>query len=164
MTTKAATISNCGKYRYQLSRTWNNGLPPAAFIMLNPSTADDKEDDNTIRKCIAYCKSWGYGSLHVVNLFPYRTKSPAEMMKIDELSDEVMARNDIEITHAINNCDIVICAWSNHGSHKNESIRIKELLIAHDAQTYYLQINKTGEPAHPLYLKSSLKPTRWILN
>ncbi|MCL6601225.1 MAG: DUF1643 domain-containing protein, partial [Alicyclobacillus macrosporangiidus] len=36
-----------GPYRYSLVREWEEGRPRVLFIMLNPSTADDAEDDNT---------------------------------------------------------------------------------------------------------------------
>jgi len=54
-----ATISDCRKYRYELSRTWNNKKKTILFIALNPSTADEKNDDQTIRRCIDYSKNWG---------------------------------------------------------------------------------------------------------
>ena len=37
-----AVLSDCGKYRYLLRRTWDHGQPRALLIMLNPSTADAK--------------------------------------------------------------------------------------------------------------------------
>lgn len=54
---KTAIISTDKKYRYVLTRTFNEKLPMVAFVGLNPSTADDKEDDPTINKCISYCKN-----------------------------------------------------------------------------------------------------------
>ena len=68
-TLNGAIISDCGKYRYQLWRKWDPSLPVVLFIMLNPSQADASEDDPTIRRCINYAKSWGYGGIYVGNLF-----------------------------------------------------------------------------------------------
>ena len=56
---KDAVLSEDRKYRYLLSRNWDDTKPTALFIGLNPSTADEKEDDPTINKCISYAKSWG---------------------------------------------------------------------------------------------------------
>ena len=39
-----ATFSPCRRYRYTLWRQWDE-RPPATFIMLNPSTADETRDD-----------------------------------------------------------------------------------------------------------------------
>ena len=48
----SAIISECGTYRYLLTRpseVANPGLGAALFIMLNPSTADASLDDPTTR-------------------------------------------------------------------------------------------------------------------
>ena len=81
---REAIISKCGKYRYSLVREWNKNKGKVLFIMLNPSTADDKEDDNTIIRCINFAKDWGYGGLMVGNHFAYRTTYPKELFKTKE--------------------------------------------------------------------------------
>lgn len=58
-TVSSAVIDRTGKFRYLLERTWNTEDPPAVFIMLNPSTADELEDDPTIRRCVNFAKKWG---------------------------------------------------------------------------------------------------------
>ena len=68
LNTRSAVLSDCGNYRYQLHRTWDESLPKCMFMMLNPSTADADIDDNTIRRCIGFAKLWGYGGLMVGNL------------------------------------------------------------------------------------------------
>src|SRR5438309_1547537 len=75
----SATISNCQQYRYRLSRCWDESLPACMFIMLNPSTADAKVDDRTIKRCMAYARAWGYGKLYVGNLFAFRATKPKNM-------------------------------------------------------------------------------------
>ena len=67
---------NNRKYRYLLRRKWDENLPQVTFVMLNPSTADDKKPDDTIKKCIKLARSWDYGSLEVVNLFAYIATEP----------------------------------------------------------------------------------------
>jgi len=73
---KDALISSCGKYRYHLERHWGD-VKPCLFIMLNPSTADGRKDDSTIKRCVAYAMSWGYGKLYVINLFALRDRGGA---------------------------------------------------------------------------------------
>ena len=41
-------------YRYFLRRPSLLDLPPIAFLLLNPSTADEIHDDPTIRRCRGY--------------------------------------------------------------------------------------------------------------
>ena len=64
---KDAILSEDRKYRYVLSRIWDESKPLVVIIGLNPSTADEKDDDNTIKKCINFSKNWGYGGLYMLN-------------------------------------------------------------------------------------------------
>ena len=79
---KSAILSADRKYRYVLTRIWDETKPTVVFIGLNPSTADEEVDDKTIRKCIGYAKRWGYGKLIMVNLFAFRSTDPS-MLKRD---------------------------------------------------------------------------------
>jgi hypothetical protein len=54
-----AKFSACRKYRYALWRTWDESKPSAMIIGLNPSTADENENDPTITRCFNFAKSWG---------------------------------------------------------------------------------------------------------
>jgi len=76
-----ATFSPCRKYRYSLFRIWDEDKSLVLFIGLNPSTADEKEDDPTIRRCINFAKQWGwgYGGLIMGNLFSFRATQPSDL-------------------------------------------------------------------------------------
>lgn len=69
-----------GAYRYRLWRCWQPTLGSVLWIMLNPSTATEAEDDPTIRRCVSFADTWGFGGIDVVNLFAYRATSPLVMM------------------------------------------------------------------------------------
>lgn len=77
---KNAIFSDCRIYRYALWRRWGSG-DYAMFIGLNPSTADEANDDPTVRRCIAFAKTWGYGALCMANLFAYRSPHPEDLRK-----------------------------------------------------------------------------------
>lgn len=74
---RSANLSRCGAYRFTLTRTWSEG-ERVCFIGLNPSTADHRKDDPTVCRWIRFARAWGYGSFTAVNLYPYRSSSPAE--------------------------------------------------------------------------------------
>lgn len=154
---KGAIIDETGKYRYQLWRIWDQTLPLAVFIMLNPSTADAEEDDPTIRRCMNYARSWGYGGIKVVNLFAYRATNPMELAKV---SDPIGPLNNQYIFDAVNNSYIVIAAWGTHGSLYN---RDKKVIRIFENKLRYLGLTKDGHPKHPLYLKADLKPVKWAI-
>ena len=80
----SATFSHCRKYRYTLWRNWAGLMPTgkgyAMFVGLNPSTADETNDDPTIRRCIAFAKAWGYDALCMTNIFAFRATNPMVML------------------------------------------------------------------------------------
>ena len=57
------------RYRYSLWRAWSAHHPRIAFVLLNPSTADEQRNDPTIRRCMGFARAWNFGSMEVVNLF-----------------------------------------------------------------------------------------------
>ncbi|WP_018261576.1 DUF1643 domain-containing protein [Methylobacterium sp. WSM2598] len=74
---RSATLSRCGAYRFTLTRTWAEGAY-VCFVGLNPSTADHRVDDPAVRRWIHFARAWGYGGFTAVNLYPFRSPSPAE--------------------------------------------------------------------------------------
>ena len=149
--TKSATFSPCNNYRYTLSRCWDKDKPYAMFIGLNPSTADEENDDPTIRRCINYAKDWGYGGLYMLNLFAYRATAPSDMMAA---KSPVREDNDKWLLKISKEAGIIIAAWGNDGSFKGRSEEIKKLITGLKC----LKVNKSGEPAHPLYQPKKAVP------
>ncbi len=156
----SAVISPCGKYRYRLTRDLGMmGNGACVFVMLNPSTADAMNDDPTIRRCIGYARTLGYARLEVVNLFAYRSTSPDVLYGMSR-DHAVGPDNNQHIAEACNASRIVICAWGNHGALFGRAAEVLEVIRAQQgAKPMALKINaKSGQPAHPLYLKSDAQP------
>ncbi len=76
---KGAIISTCGQYRYQLWRIWNEDKPLVLFVCLNPSTADARQDDPTIRRLTGFAYQLGYGGFYLGNLFAFRSTYPSDL-------------------------------------------------------------------------------------
>ena len=148
---KSAILSADRKYRYVLTRIWDETKPTVVFIGLNPSIADEETDDQTIRKCIGYAKRWGYGKLIMVNLFAFRSTDPSLLKKVE---DPIGPDNDSYIQKCMSESNLVIACWGNHGSFNNRSQEVYDLVKS----LYCLDINKSGEPKHPLYIKRDIKP------
>lgn len=142
-----AVFSECRQYRYVLRRTWNADQPLVMFIGLNPSTADEFRDDPTVRRCIGFAKSWGYGGLVLTNLFGFRSTHPACLR---EASDPVGPDNDRWIEHWQFRVDRVVAAWGVHGDLHD---RHREVLSRIDS-AFCLGLTNHGFPRHPLYLAS----------
>ena len=152
-----ATFSPCGLYRPHLWRVWEPSLPRLAFLMLNPSTADENADDPTVRRCNKWARAWGYGRLDVINLFDVRATDPQVMLRSEA---PCSPGNDAVILEVSSAADCLVCAWGNHGRHHGRGESIRRRLRAHGITPHALALNReTGEPAHPLYLRSSVTPS-----
>jgi hypothetical protein len=151
-----AILSDDRKYRYVLSRIWDETKPFVMIVGLNPSTADETENDPTIIRCIEFSKSWGYGGVFMLNLFAFRATKPIDMKNsIDPIGME----NDSYIKKYEQLCDKVVCAWGNDGAYKERS----RFVLSNLKEPYYIKLNKSGEPAHPLYLKGDSIPIKFNL-
>ena len=148
-----ADFSPCRRYRFALWRRWAGG-PQVLFVMLNPSTADETGDDPTIRRCIAFARSWGFGGLAVGNLFAFRTPSPAVLRSaprpVGEDNDDWLSRLRAESERAV-------AAWGDHGRFLGRAAAVRAALPG----LHHLGLTKRGEPRHPLYLPASTEPVRW---
>ncbi len=152
---RKASFSRCKQYRYQLSREWDDQLPKVAFVGLNPSTADHRVDDPTIRRCISFARDWGYGGMIIVNLFAYRTPYPEELKQAD---DPVGPRNTFYLNKVFNETEIQVAIWGNDGTFLGRAEKYKNRF----RPLHAIKINQSGEPAHPLYLKKQMKPIQWL--
>lgn len=155
-----ATFSPCEKYRYLLWREWAKVGQTCLFIMLNPSTADESVDDPTIRRCVSFCKTWGYSRLEVVNLFALRSTNPDVLRKV---SKPVGVLNNRTILEASVRASRVIAAWGIGGSLNNRAREVCALLNK-TVDIYCLGKTQSGFPKHPLYLKSDTIPQIFSLS
>ncbi len=145
-----AVFDRSRKYRYNLWREWDDARPRVAFVMLNPSRADASINDQTIATCIGFAKALGYGGMEVVNLFAYRSTDPANLKLA---RDPVGKENDTYILKACSRADVTIAAWGNHGSLRQRSMEVEQLL--ENRALLCFGITKLGHPRHPLYMKRS---------
>jgi len=152
---KGARFSPDRVYRYRLEREvapMANGT--VCFIMLNPSTADEEQDDPTIRRCMGYTKAWGFSRLVVVNLFAFRATDPRALRKV---ADPQGIENGQQIFLAAQAAELVVGAWGTHGSYRNQGRNTVEMLRHRHVAVYALALTKAGEPVHPLYQRAALK-------
>ena len=158
---RSALLSTCGRYRFSLSRRWAEG-DAVLFIMLNPSTADANEDDPTIRRCIGFAKSWGFGALHVGNLFPFRATDPMELLTTTEHITH--PQNIAHLMNMAESSKLVVYAWGN-APVVNRILKRKDMLsykpLADITDPHYIDLGKDGTPKHPLYLPGKLLPKKF---
>lgn len=153
--TSKASISRDSLYRYALWREMKDGEGTVLFIMLNPSTADAKQDDPTIRRCIGFATYWGYKTLAVGNLFAYRATDPRVLTRSRQ--DTIGPYNDRWLSDLALNADLVIAAW---GANKAAKGRDREVLsrLRWVPRLEALGVTADGSPKHPLYVAGHTTP------
>lgn len=150
-----AIYSDDLRYRYALTRVWGDG-PKISFVMLNPSTATEVQNDPTVERCERRARAMGYGAFRVVNIFGFRATDPRDMRATP---DPIGAENDAAIQAAADWADLVLCAWGTHGAHLGRGAAVAQMLADYDL--HHLGLTQGGDPKHPLYISYSQQPERW---
>lgn len=159
-----AAVSACGRYRYRLERRWSASGPAVGFVMLNPSTADHRQDDPTIRRCVGFARRWGFGGLVVFNLFALRARDPALLFDaVAAGSDPVGPGNAEHLRTAAGEHSLVL-AWGARAAAVDGTARptrvIEDLQTA-GASLFCLGRCRGGAPRHPLYVRAGTAMTPW---
>lgn len=157
-TSAPAVFSDDRVYRYSLYRPvdLSFGQGTLVGILCNPSKADETRDDPTIRRWLGFARRWGFRDTFIVNLFAFRATDPKDMMAAH---NPVGPDNDDSILLHATEADRVVCAWGNRGAHLQRSSWVRALL--QEVDLYYLRLNGTGEPEHPLYIPGTTMPRLW---
>lgn len=153
-----AIYSDCEKYRYALTRVWEPEGRKALFIMLNPSTATEVQNDPTVERCERRARALGFGAFRVTNIFAWRDTDPRKMRAA---ADPVGPENDRTILDSCPWADQIVCAWGTHGAHLDRGARMESLLRDTGLPLYHLGLSKAGHPKHPLYIAYTQQPELW---
>lgn len=162
---RCASFSVDRTKRFELIRDWSNALEPEKtinFIGLNPSIADQQNDDPTVRKCIGFAKRWGYNRLIITNLIPTISTDPWKLPPwsgIDPTNRPFLLR----WTHE---AELVVVAWGNQPPALRRRIAIAEHILslaelADPAPLYCIGTTKNGSPLHPSRTAYTDAPILW---
>ncbi|MBF9045877.1 DUF1643 domain-containing protein [Rhodobacterales bacterium LSUCC0031] len=154
----AAEYSDCESYRYTLTRVWNPTGGRVLFVMLNPSTATEVQNDPTVERCERRARALGYGAFRVLNIFAYRATDPRDMRRA---ADPVGPENDAAILASLPWADDVICAWGTHGAYRERGAQVARMLRGAGAHLLHLGLSRDGHPKHPLYIGYHVLPQPW---
>lgn len=155
---RSAEFDATGQYRYWLKREWATDKAAIALIMLNPSRADHRQDDPTLRRCISLAQHWQFGRLTVVNLFAYCTASPKILQAA---AQPIGSDNDQHILDACHTASQIVLAWGNGGTLHQRDQAVLKLLKPFRDRLYCIGHNQTGQPRHPLYVPRQTSLQRW---
>lgn len=147
-----AYLSEDRVYRYSLTRDVAplSGEGTVTFIGLNPSTADETQDDPTIRRCIGFARRWGFARLKMLNVYAYRSTDPKGL---GDAVAPVGPENLCTIAKVVGGSDLVVCAWGTRA--ENEHV---DRVLALIAAPHCLGHTQEGFPRHPLYVRGDTEP------
>lgn len=152
-----AYLSNDRKYRYWLLRKWDDSLPVNCICGVNPSTADEKENDPTIRKDIGFSERQGFGALLKLNVAAYRSTDPRMLRKAwNPLGDENSADHLLQYFEQFKARQFV-AAWGKNGNYFWGQC---QAILDRFPNALCLGKNPDGTPRHTLMLPYSTQLIR----
>jgi hypothetical protein len=158
-----ALYSPCERYRYLLTRTWDATGPRVLFVMLNPSTATEVQNDPTVERCERRARALGFGAFRVTNIFAWRDTDPKAMRAaadpVGPGNDQAIAQSAAEWVRGGH--DRIVAAWGTHGAHLDRGAAVERILRQGGNDLYHLGLTQAGHPRHPLYIGYAVAPQLW---
>jgi hypothetical protein len=144
-------------HRWDLWRIWDQAKPLRIWVMLNPSTADETDNDPTVERCEIRNITDGFGGLVVLNIFGLCSTDPKQLYTH---LDPIGGHNDVVIQYWLSKLSVgqVVCAWGTHGVYRDRGSRVMQLIKVMGLRAHVLKFNKDGTPVHPLYVSYDIKP------
>lgn len=150
-----------GNHRFALEQEGENVL---IVIGLNPSTADEKVADPTMRRVLSIADANGYDGFVMLNLSSERATEPKAMSPV--LDDKMHGRNlmavmDCEMKYP--DADVLLAFGNNITCREYLPICFNDIWETLEGNHRWLRIGgpdgitKDGHPRHPLYAKADSK-------
>lgn len=181
--TADAEFSECGRYRYWLSRFWVSSgplfgcrRPPSgriedleadlrsvraiAWLAMNPSQADLTVDDPTVRREIGFSRAWGYEGLVKFNVLPYRASYPSDIPCDPQ---EARPARNLEVIRRLAPCfdRLVLACGDLPKPHRYAFDETLDAIAGLGPELVYFSKTQRGFPVHPLYQKKTATLQLW---
>ena len=162
----SAIFSECGMYRYRLDRQIGVALKTVAFIGINPSIANDVDNDRTVNRMLEFAEEIGAGKVIVANVFSLVSTD------INGLRKDILLRgseHDFHFQRIISEADILVPCWGSRGklraSNRPFLDECMNLLRSTGKPVLCFGKTKSGEdPLHPQRLPSGTQLREWTLD
>lgn len=159
-----AAFDQTRQYRFWLRRELqppDETGQPCTFIMLNPSTADEATDDQTVRRCKSFAVACGCTTLEVVNLSPFRS-SVKDALRWHVLLQETIDTNLAYVRSAVERSCCAVAAWGGFNLKLvSGATAVLDMLAQLDKPIYALRLTRSGAPCHPVRLPGDIPCADW---
>lgn len=151
-----AVWSDDMQHRFILWRDWGPKCLRnfVQVIGLNPSTANETENDPTLRRVIAFAKREGAAGLVMTNLFSFRSTNPNALYSMPA-GEHRLGENDGYLREAAKYARLRIAAWGTHGDYLGRADAVIKLMRDDGRALHCLGTNNDGSPRHPLYVPAN---------
>lgn len=171
---KSSEVSECKNYIYSVSLEWGN-TRPCVFVMLNPSTLNDKYKNPTIDNCTAIAKNRDCDSITAVNLFACIAADEGKLLKRKpNVADNIVGEeNDKHLCFALFKPNaLVIAAWGDISTGKNAFRTTEEFYKRVDYVSDIIKVVAKNKPPEDIKCLKGANPERggltdhpwWLLN
>lgn len=158
-----AVFSDCERFRLLLTRRWEQEHAKPGYVLwigMNPSTADAKFDDPTVKKERKYTSRWGYSQYVKCNVMDYRATKPKML-----LEPGVIPRSEENLPMILRLAEdaalVMLAFGAPHKKLRRYGQDVVEALERKSIPTFCLAHTKDGLPVHPLYQLDSADPVRF---
>lgn len=151
---KGAIFNENRTHRQALWRSWDETLPQLIVIGMNPSKADEHDNDPTVERCERRARMRGYGGLRMLNV---QDVIETDSKKLDQMPshERCTADNTRYLLDALEDAHLgvadVLCAWGKPGQKYGPIAWLTTQAARWNVTLFCLKRNKDGSPAHPLY-------------
>lgn len=138
--TTTAIFSKTGNERYLLKSQWDENGKSLVIIMTFPSSADELIFDQTTMLVRNNAVKHGFGSVSIVNLFPY---IGGKTQKTDKPNNSIVMKE-------CETADTIIVAYGRERSNEDIKQQFLQMLSVYQEKLYTI-IDSKGLPfSHPL--------------
>jgi len=142
-------------HRLYLWRRWDKEKPSVMFIGLNPSTAGERLDDPTVRRCIGFAARWGYGGIFMCNVFTLVSTDPKKL----NVETPIAMGASLAMRVIRGRCSKAVAGWGNLITQVRQGEERVERIKRELSPLHCLGLTKLGHPKHLLYLPYSVELT-----
>lgn len=154
------------KYRYTLKMSYIKDLldrdrnKSMTVILKNPSSADERRSDSTIRKVETYVwqKFPDVQHLNIYNIFAYRATDAIELhqlMQIGGIEAGIGEENDRFLVELLKNSDYLICAWGGPSAINKDLYQLRidsvKAIVSKEYEGPVYRVKGKQETTEPLH-------------
>lgn len=150
------------KHRYMLGRDIQPEGIIASVLMVNPSDANETDNDPTMGKVVGIGKQLGWRRVIVGNLFARIGK---DIKCLRDPGSPIGPDNDRHLADIIDASEVTVVAWGTLAKipdvHRKRWIDIVRMLDDRARRPYCFGVNDDGHPTHPLMLAHATPLIEW---